>query len=76
MVTIIFVIVFGAMLLFVAGVDVFIYQQPLLTSFLELSFLDKGTNEGFINVAVMVGFVISIIIDRRLKKNKGIKNDE
>lgn len=71
--TITFVVVFASMLLFVAGIDVFIYKQSFLTSFLELLTRDKGTNEGFINVTVMVGFIISIMTDRRLKKNKGTK---
>lgn len=73
MVTITFVIIFVAMLLLIAGIDVFMYKQSLLTGFLHLFILDKGTNEGMLNVTVAFGFIASIIIDVRLKKNKGTK---
>lgn len=73
MVTVTFVVMFVSILILISGIDIFLLQQPLWVNFIRLFSLDQGTNEGYINVAAATGFVISIAIDYRRRKNKRAK---
>lgn len=73
LVTITFTIVFLAMLILISAIDMILWKEPFLSFLLKLFTLDKGTNEGYINAMLGVGFVYSLIIDYRLRKNKGSK---
>lgn len=73
MVTVAFIAVFSGILLLISGIDVFMYKQPFLTSLSKLFMHDSGTNEGYINAALGIGFILSIAVDFRLRKNKRSK---
>lgn len=73
MVTVTFVAMFISILILISGIDMFILQQPLWVNFIRLFSLDQGTNEWYINVAAATGFIISIVIDYRIRKNKRAK---
>lgn len=73
LVTITFTIVFLAMLILISAIDMILLKEPFLSCLFKLFTLDKGTNEGYINAILGMGFVCSLIIDYRLRKNKGSK---
>lgn len=73
MVTVTFFVTFFSLLILISGIDVLILQQPLLFNFMKLFSLEKGTNEGFINVVAAAGFISSIVIDYRIRKDKRAK---
>ncbi|MGG0718075.1 hypothetical protein ABE096_10875 [Robertmurraya massiliosenegalensis] len=68
-----FLIMFVGMLVLVALIDMFIWQESFLLVLFRLFSLDEGTNEGFVSGTAFVGLICSIVIDYRIKKNKGHK---
>jgi hypothetical protein len=64
---------FTAILIFISAIDMYVLEQSFWTSFSYLFIFDKGTNEGYINFVAAAGFIYSVAIDYRLRKNKGTK---
>lgn len=73
LVTITFTVIFTMLLLIISAIDMFIWKESFFTCLWRLFSLDEGTNEGFINVVIAVGFIYSVALDYRLRKNKGSK---
>lgn len=73
LVTLTFTFIFIGILVLISAIDMFIWKDPFFSCLVRLFTLDKGTNEGFINVTAAAGFVYSLVMDYRLRKNKGSK---
>jgi hypothetical protein len=73
LVTLTFTFIFIGILTVISAIDMFIWKEPFFSCLAKLFTLDKGTNEGFINVTATAGFIYSLVIDYRLRKNKRSK---
>lgn len=71
MITLTYIGMFSAILILISFIDMFVLQVPFYQAFLQLFSLDKGTNEELINMVAILGLICSVIIDYRLRKNKG-----
>ncbi len=73
LVTLAFLVVFIGMLILIALIDMFIWQVSFFKVIFMLFKLDEGTNESFVSATAIIGLICSIVIDYRLRKNKGQK---
>lgn len=68
MITLVSLGLFITMFLVLAVIDMFMLQQSFLESVAKLLIQDEGTKEWMINAGVLIGFIYSLIIDYRLRK--------
>ncbi len=73
LVTFVYLVMYIGMLVLISLIDMFIWKQSFFQVILRLFTLDEGTNEWLIGGTVFIGFICSIVIDYRLRKNKGQK---
>ncbi|GEM_PF-6466258 len=73
MVTITFLVTLVGTLFLIAGIDVFMYKQSFFISIYKLFAEDQGTNEIYVDSALVVGFILALIVDFRIHKNKRSK---
>jgi allophanate hydrolase subunit 1 len=58
------------MLFLILGIDMYLFQQSFFSVLVKLFIQEKGTNEWMINMGVFAGFLYSLVVDYRLRKNK------
>lgn len=68
MITLVSLGLFIAMFLVLAVIDMFMLQQSFPESVAKLLMQDEGTKEWMINAGVLIGFIYSLVIDYRLRK--------
>ncbi|TKC16305.1 hypothetical protein [Robertmurraya kyonggiensis] len=69
-VTFTFTMIFSGLLLMIALIDMFIWQQSFYQCVSKLFALDEGANEGYVIATAAAGFIYSIASDYRIRKKK------
>lgn len=54
----------------IALIDMFIWQQSFYQCVSKLFAVDEGANEGYVIAIAAAGFIYSIVMDYRVRKNK------
>lgn len=73
LVTLVYFVMYIGMLILISLIDMFIWKQSFFQVIIRLFTLDEGTNEWFVSGTAFIGLICSIVIDYRLRKNKGQK---
>lgn len=73
LVTLVYFVMYIGMLILISLIDMFIWKQSFFQVIIRLFTLDEGTNEWFVSGTAFMGLICSIVIDYRLRKNKGQK---
>ncbi|MDF1509556.1 hypothetical protein PZE06_15545 [Robertmurraya sp. DFI.2.37] len=71
--TLVYFVMYIGMLILISLIDMFIWKQSFFQVIIRLFTLDEGTNEWFVSGTAFIGLICSIVIDYRLRKNKGQK---
>ncbi|MEK4149648.1 hypothetical protein NST02_21630 [Robertmurraya sp. FSL W8-0741] len=71
--TLVYFVMYIGMLILISLIDMFIWKQSFFQVIIRLFTLDEGTNEWFVSGTAFMGLICSIVIDYRLRKNKGQK---
>jgi multisubunit Na+/H+ antiporter MnhB subunit len=70
MVTLLYILVLLSSVLLVSIVDTFLYNQPLLDTFLYVLYPEPGTRKIISVSANVLAFIVALVIDYRIQKNK------
>lgn len=70
LVTVSFLVIFSSLIGLLAFIDMFIYKSNIFYPLLTILRLNPGTNKWMVFASVGIGFVYSIMVDFRIKKNK------
>ncbi|MDZ5474041.1 hypothetical protein SM124_20165 [Bacillus sp. 31A1R] len=75
MVTISFAILLTCLIGLIAIIDTFIYQSSFLYPLLTILRINPGTNKWMVYFGLGIGLISSLIVDYRLKKEKGLNKN-